>query len=87
MKFPQITPFLVAMVFSIIALIYFFIGLKESEGLTLFYAIYSFLGFFIFLTLDWVIKLIFKQKVLFIWLTELILIAFGILFFDYLVPL
>ena len=73
------SPAILGVVFSIIAIIISYAGMESSGG-------WSYLGvimfapvFAILLTLDFIIKLILKDKTLIIWLVELL--ALGLIYF------
>lgn len=76
-----ITPCVIAIILCFVGIVISMIGFEESGG-------WSFLGVIILLPaalflllIDFLVKLIFKDRLYYIWLTELPLIAVGIFIF------
>jgi len=76
--FRLITPFLIAMGVCLFKIITNFIDIDKSEGWNFIELIFYLPAAFILFALNFLIKLIFKDKIFFIWLVEVILLIIGI---------
>jgi len=82
--FRILSPCVIAIAFCIFAIFLGLVDLEKSGGWSFLIVIIFFSCVIVLLLLDFIVKLIFKKKRLYVWLIELVLIIIGIfIFFEF----
>ena len=77
----KITPCIIALIFCIVVIIGSLLNSDKSGGWSMLGVIIFFPAFLILAIVDWLVKFIFKNRLIYIWVTELMIIGLGLWIF------